>query len=335
MTAFDEIIREYTDIHDTDTRRYILGLDEAGQNMALNSITNKLYDKIVAKADQIDFGTIPKSKGDITKIEGYDNLIECIELIRGLAKGYNQSLEPIDTVSTAINNVRNRERAFSKAFAIKRDMPVLIYNTIVTSIVASVSFLIDTCIEFIKDPKNETIEMAISKVSYKKTMNNVLFRNLSKFNAACACGDMDNCLSLILQGKPLTEGFVKDTVKSISGHAVGAAAIFIGIIKNIIPLLQEFVSSLFSLKMKVSDFFADQADLIEMNRNNMLISNSDLTEDQKKKVYEKQGKIADRFRKISNAFEVKMGKANKDAADDSKELQMQLNANDFESDSLF
>ena len=335
MTAFDEIIREYTDIHDTDTRRYILGLDEAGQNMTLNSITNKLYDKIVAKADQIDFGTIPKSKGDITKIEGYDNLIECIELIRGLAKGYNQSLEPIDTVFTAINNIKNRERSFSKAFAIKRDMPVLIYNTTVTSIVASVSFLIDTCIEFIKDPRNETIEMAISKVSYKKSMNNVLFRNLAKFNTACANGDIDNCLSLVLQGKPLTEGFVKDVVRNVSGHVATASMIFIGIIKNIIPLLQELVSALFSLKMKVSDYFADHADLIEMNRANLLISNSDLTEEQKKKVYDKQGKIADRFRKIANAFEVKMGKANKDATNDSKDLQMQLSVNDFESDSLF
>ena len=39
------------------------------------------YDKIVAKVDKIDFGTIPRSRGDITKIEDAKNCKGCLNRI--------------------------------------------------------------------------------------------------------------------------------------------------------------------------------------------------------------------------------------------------------------
>ena len=81
---YNEIIREYFDISDTNTRRYIISLEDVGQDQLLTSLSSALYDKVVQKVDKIDFGTIPRSKGDITRVEGYENTMECLDIIRKL-----------------------------------------------------------------------------------------------------------------------------------------------------------------------------------------------------------------------------------------------------------
>ena len=70
-------------------------------------------------------------------------------------------------------------------------------------------------------------------------------------------------------------------------------------------------------KQNVSDYFAIQADLLQSNANTLQYK--ELDTDKRKEVFSKQNKIADRFRKISNALaiktkraEVETGKAIKD-----------------------
>ena len=58
----------------------------------------KFLPKIVEKVDDIDFGTIPRSRGDITKIENYTSLMECIDILRNIIVEYKENTLPIDTV---------------------------------------------------------------------------------------------------------------------------------------------------------------------------------------------------------------------------------------------
>ena len=113
---FDAIMREHMDISDTETRRSLIGLDEADKSKMLVSLTSKLYDKIVEKVDDINYGTIPASRGDITKIENYESMMECIDIIYSILKQYNQNTEPVDTIITAINNVKSRKDLFVRAY---------------------------------------------------------------------------------------------------------------------------------------------------------------------------------------------------------------------------
>ena len=53
---FDQLMQEHLDITDTETRRSVIGLDEADQSKVLVSLTSKLYDKIVEKVDDINYG---------------------------------------------------------------------------------------------------------------------------------------------------------------------------------------------------------------------------------------------------------------------------------------
>ena len=55
MNKFDQIVKEYFDLSDSYTRHYFATLDEADQGSVLDALSSALYDKIVARVDDIDF----------------------------------------------------------------------------------------------------------------------------------------------------------------------------------------------------------------------------------------------------------------------------------------
>ena len=62
------------------------------------------------------------------------------------------------------------------------------------------------------------------------------------------------------------------------------------------------------LRVKISDFFDIQADLLQMNAYS-IEANSTLSATERKKVMAKQLKYVDQFRKLSNKFAIEMKKA--------------------------
>ena len=55
---------EHLDLTDDLTRKAVIVMNEAEQTSVLTALTSKLYDNIVSKVDDIDFGEIPMTKGD-------------------------------------------------------------------------------------------------------------------------------------------------------------------------------------------------------------------------------------------------------------------------------
>ena len=203
-SEYDQIIREYFDISDNYTRKFIVALDEAEKNSLLDSLSSSIYNDIVSKIDEIDFGTIPSSRGDITKVQGFDKTEQCIINIRKLILEYKQNPGIIDVVINAINNVKERRALFIKAFGIKAEFPMVLYNLVVLSIERSVSLMISTCIQYIKDPTTTTPKMALDKVAYTKTMEDVMYQQLVSFNTLCNDGTLDKLINEIFK-HPVSE----------------------------------------------------------------------------------------------------------------------------------
>lgn len=201
----DKVLSENLDISDRATRRYLVSLDEEDKNAVATALASALYDKIVKNVDKIDFGTIPKSMGDITKVDGYNETAECLDIIKKLVLEYKESTEVADTVINAIENVKGRKPLFMKGFAIKNDLAMNLYNLIVLSIEHSVSFLISVCIEYIKNADTKTIDIALDKVAYNNAHDNLLFEQLKIFNSSCGSGELDSCFAEIYKVKPVKE----------------------------------------------------------------------------------------------------------------------------------
>lgn len=332
---FSEIIRENVNT-DVDVNHYLASLNEAGKDQLIASLTEKLYNKIVEKVPDIDFGSIPKSQGDITRIENYSSMKECVGIIRDIVKQYGQPTEPLDQIDTAMYNIEQKERLFSRCFIMNVEVGILTYNAMVMAIVRSISLMIATSIEFIKSPTDETFAMSLDKTMYKKTGDSMLFNDIRRFNIACKKGDIDKCL----------EGLLKNSgAKNLTGGAI-AAGIFVGIVavgffismlKVLLPLLQDLVYIFYSSKQSLSDYFALQADLLQTN-SAQIIYRQDITEEKKKKIMKKQVDMANKMRKISNTFAIDMTTSEKVAKDLEKAEQKKYNVNtsaELASDALF
>ena len=355
LSNTDKLIREYIDLTDQSTLHDVaLALESSDQNQLLVALTSKLYDKIQERADKIDYSTIARSRGDITKVDHYNSLMECLDIIHKIVEEYKQDTYPVDVVFSAVDNIKARTDVFRKAFIIGSKVPMMIYNNIVLAIVTSVSFLIATTIEFVKNPGAETYQMALDVVAYNKTKDNLLFQNLASFNEACAKSEIDSALMVVLRQstikresmeveiKPDTpflsdeeidddEAVIHDNDREIQHESIGPSMIaraVIFVVKLLVNCIRTLVYYFFYSKQKISDYFEVQADLLDMNAYRVQYD-ATLDEASRKKIFEKQSNIANKMRKIANKFSIDYNVSKKNALDHVKTDEEKYKSSDI------
>lgn len=313
---------EHFDILDDYTRKTLMTMNEAEHNTALTALTSKLYDQIVSKAHNIDFGEIPKTKGDITKLSNYETLKETLGIIKGIVTEYKQDTKCIDEVSVAMTNIQGRKDMFERAFRGNCEMPMLMYDNMVMAVVVGTSYLITACIEFIKAPRDESFTIQLDKVAYNKSKDHLIYTSISKFNHMCENGDFDQAMNMIIDKK----------IRKFTGITIaGGIAVGVIILTNIIPLLRELVYLFYHTRVTLSDFYETQADLLTMNAYNLQHNDVRTNQDDKNEIIEKQNKIAEKFRKAANFFAIKNKKAEiaatKDIENSAKKYKLDADAN--------
>ena len=315
--VLEQVLKEHFDRTDRKSIRTILSLNEAEQNQAMVALASKLYEKIVDKVDDIDFGTIPASKGDITKIGNFQEMRECITVINDILTHYKQDTVHVETVDTAIENLKNSKDIWEKAFNCKCEFAITFYNTIALSIVSAVSLLISASIDFIKEPGSESFTVSFDKTGYNKSKDRLLFQNLEKFNKSYAKGEIKKVFKTVVDSnsalKESCSHVVSESVALTVILGVVGAGMLVGIILVvIIPILHELVSFLYCTRQEISEYFEMQAKIIQFNAEQVKY---DYTKSEKeiKKIYDKQMKIVEKFRKISDKFAIKVNKSETEA----------------------
>lgn len=312
---FNEAMK-YFDSEDTMTRAILLSVNEADQNVVMTSLANKLYSHIVDKVDEIDFGTIPNSKGDITKIDNFDKLVDCVNIISDILQQYHQDTTPVEIINLAIQNMIDRADMFEKAYKLNVEMPIIIYNTITLSIVSSVSYMISSCIEFVKLPEDRGFEIAMDKVGASKVKDALLFDDLKRFNKICGDGSFDKAMDYV----------IKQNANNFAGASfafgVSSAVVMIGILLSIIPLIRELIFFFYYARAKASDYFDAQSSLLLINAYNI---ENNLTRDEKhkKQIVANQRKVADAFKKLSNTLKINLKTGEKKAVEEANKLDKQ------------
>ena len=358
--AYESCLREHMNFRDPETLRFIAEANSTDQNQLLVALTSKLYEKIQEKYDKIDFSTIARSRGDITKIDKFSSLQECIEIINKLVIEYKEDTYPVDVVSSAIYNIQSRTNVFKKAFVIGSPVLTMTYNTICTAIVESVSFLIATCIEYVKVPGNESFRMALNSVAYSRTRENILFESLASFNEGCKSGEFDEACKLCLERTKIAreaaetvdvkhdnpfltpeqiesddqEIVVHDTDEKVHteglisnvSYVVSRAMMFI--MKALIPLIRNIVYWRYSKKQAKADYYEAQAELIQMNAY-QLMYNDTIDIDRRKRIYEKQMKIVEKYRARANKYSIDNTMATKSAERLKNSEAREFNVSDF------
>lgn len=294
---FMKVIVEYMDYTDIETNRRLMSLDEEEQNTVLLSLTKKFYEMIVGKVDQVDFGEIPHTKGDITKLSKYNNMVKCTELMAEIFQQYRQDPEPVKVINTAIDNVIVHRDLFVASFANKIELGIYMYNSITLGIINALSYMIAVCIEYVKDPKNDGMKIVMDKTGIGKVKDHLVYENLIKFNDACRKGDVENALRPLIRSR--AKGFIGTAI-----FGVKVAVVLGGVLLALIPLLRDLVYFFFAARARVSSYFDLQAELLEMNAQEIKDNPDIKTEDDRKAVIRRQLKIAEVFRKLADMIAV-------------------------------
>lgn len=338
------IVSEFYDLSDPYTLQKVVMCNEAQKETNIENLTVRLYNDIRNGVDQIDFGTIPLSKGNITKIDGYENLVQCIDTLSSLIKEYGQSTELIDVISTGLENIQSRTRTWEKAFALNIDIPMVFYNTMTLAVVSSVTLLITTCIEYIKNGNN-TISIAFDKGAYIKKKEHVLFVSLRSFNKACATKEIDKAMADCIKANAvrLKEAYESnngeiieeltlsdmskfasdlkntdsDLIKNKINPAFNIGFKIVGIytaVRLLLYIIKNMSYWLMNMRQSVSDYLIVQANFLQTNAENLERRDRFKDNDEKrKKIYDKQMKWVDRFKRWANAFMIKDKKAEAEA----------------------
>lgn len=320
---YNALIKEHFDIMDNETRKVLVTINEADQNQVLGSLATRLYDSIVKKATDIDYGQIPASKGDITKIPNYLDIVQALTTVRDMQVATKQSTESADIIFTAIENLKKSNKLWDRGFLMDCEMIVVFYNTIALSIVSATSLLISATVEFVKEPDSGIIDLELAKVSNHKTRDGLLFKNLEKFNKAYKKGDIEKTLEPLLRAQRQMKESVENNGTVVMENIAAllfTGAMVVGLLSTIIPILHQLTTSLYCLRQNLSEYLSGEADIIMLNAEKVQY-NRTKTPEQKKKIIAKQHKIADRFKKWANKLIIKSTKAEKDAEKMIKEEQ--------------
>lgn len=309
-SQYNQFVKEYFDITDRETRKVLVTINEADQNQVMGSLATKLYDAIVKKVTDIDFGQIPQSRGDITKIPNYLDMVECLTTIRDMMVASKQSTQTVDIVFVSIENMKKYQKIWEKGYVLDNEMTIIFYNTIALSIVSAISLLTSATVEFVKNPQSDVIDLELARVANHKTKDNLLFKNLDKFNKACKKGDIEKIFNEVLraQRQIKEETVIKENIAAI----LFTGAMVLGLLSTVIPILHQLTNALYCLRQNVAEYLAGEADVIRLNAEKVQYNRAK-TPEQKKKIIARQHKIADHFKKWSNKLMIKANKADVEA----------------------
>lgn len=333
IPEFSKTISEHFDMTDRKTCRFLTHLNEDAQNTVLNALASKLYDNMMKKCEDIDYGEIPATKGDVTKLTKYDTMKDTLVTIHDLLKEYKQDTGPVDELTVALSNLEARKDLFERAYKYNSEMPMAIYCNVVYGIIVGITFMIASCIEFIKDPGTTTFKMSLDKMAYAKTKDNMIYESIKNFNKACEKKELDKAMEAIMkvQIRGVKESAIKINEVGFATIATIAAAT-IAIIIALIYSIRELIFLFYYLKVKASDLFELQANIGMINLYSLEQDNT-IDETKKQGIIAKQKAQIELFRKLSNKFLVEMKKAEVKSAQEKKSESKKMTIDDFGSSS--
>ena len=280
-------------------RREILALTEAEQNSINNNMVGQLFRSAMDKS-HIDFGSIPDSKGDITKFKGYKPMVESLALLKNIAKIDNTKIAEIDIIEKAISNIVACRDLFEKGFKLDKDVVVMQYNVLVCACIEATQITISSYLDYVK--KIDKIDFVI--INKNSNPGSLAIKNLEKFNNIVKSGDYSKVLNSIIRNG--NNGFTGVETVAIIGSTVLALI-------SAVHIMRELVYVFYSSRSNMSDHIKIQADLLELNKLNVEANAANLPANKKAEIVKKQEKIINRLRTTSDKLKVEVAMAEKDA----------------------
>ena len=285
---------------DTRTPSEVLSVLEDANSPVTRKYQEKMYKAVINKA-HIDFGDIPKSQGNVRNYSGYKTMIDTLETIKSLALDAKSkdALACVAIVTKALDNIANLSSTYQRGFTTKTEYVALEYNTYVYFCVEAVTALIYSFIDVMKDPETKGYEIKLKNT--KLRADAFYFEQLKKFNAA-----QDK---LGIEYRKMLESLCEKGKNNMIGIAevIGVGTIAAASLA-IIPISREILYQIYKFRGKISENLEVQSHFLELNKT-VIDDNELMDAAKKKKIIDKQTKLAKRLMKLSDAIRVKSSKS--------------------------
>lgn len=285
-----------------EDRAYMRSMSKNDIHQINGSLVQQLYTSTLER-NQCDFGDIPASKGDITKVKYFKSTKECIEVLIKLLRMNNISEPGVYEIETAINNMILLTPDFTYGFKGNVEYLKLLYNTSVMAIIDSTSMLVATYMDYIVGPDQERYTPG---GRFDKGRGMVSLESLRSFNTMVKNGTI----------KSAVEYAMKESKSNFAGTIVVAAGTIAALLA-IVPLTRQLIFFYHSKRIALAEFMDLQAQFLEMHQ--LAVQNSKVHDAAKKKeILKKQTEVIKKMRRMRDKLMIK----NDDATDETrKELK--------------
>lgn len=289
-------------------------LTEAEQAVVNDRMVGNLYQSALKKG-HINFDRIPSSKGDIQRVDGYNNMLATLNILRGLSKKFGISIPEIEVVEDALNNIRMHKPIFDKGFRLEIDFLQTYYNTLVYACIESTSLILSSYVEYTRTVNSVEFRLRRGKGVY----GNVCLDSLVKFNKQVKDGSFVKFANGLFSknGENFLGGAIKAGVKVAGKYGlqvgpVGGVMALVAVAASIVPVIRELIYYFYESRMQVSEYLEQQKEFLEMNEFNLNSSSMDAIK--RNKILDKQRNVIGKMEKISDKIRVNQQVANKAAS---------------------
>ena len=263
----------------------------------------KLYESVLKYGNKCDFGTIPKSKGDITKVDGIEDTVQCLDILNQLHTKHNIPIQDIADIRTVISAITRLKRSFEFGFKTNNDYLIITYNTIVMAVLDATSNLIADYTSYMVTP-NDVQYQGVSKSNKKR--ESVSIDTIRRFAKLSADGTLDSTVNSIVNIATKRSAGTRTTndavvTESLTVAVVITAGILLGI-KLIIEGIRSLIFGAYNSRVKVAEYLEMQATFLEMNR--LVVENTNRPASQKEKILKNQEKVILKLRRLADKIKI-------------------------------
>ena len=296
VLSSDEITNRLDMYKESNTIQLIL---EDSNSPITQKYQEKMYKAIMNKA-HIDFGDIPKSKGNIKEYSGYNNMVETLNVIQKLAEDARAMnvVEYVNIVQTAIKNIEGLYTTYQRGFNTKTEYVAMEYDTYVYFCIEATTALIYSFVDVMKAPDKQILDMTIKNT--KLRADEFYFEQLKKFNKV-----QDN---MGIDYRKMLESMCDKGKNNFTGATIIGVTTVLAVSMAIIPITREMIYQIYHFRGKLSDSIQMQASFLELNK--ICVENNELMDAKRKQaVLARQEKLSKQLFKLADAIRVKSSKS--------------------------
>src|SRR5574344_2474543 len=132
-----KFLYENVDIKTNKHRLVMSNLDEASKVAISDKLVSALYRNALNKSAFINYGDIPNTKGDITRLKDFDTLTSALANLQEL-KEYCD-IPNLDTINETLRILQAYKKEFCIGYMQNKSILILIYNNMVMSVICGTS----------------------------------------------------------------------------------------------------------------------------------------------------------------------------------------------------